>query len=413
MSGVSNEKNLPTEWSGSQNVLWKTPIPGRGLSSPIVWGNRIFVTTAIEGEVIPGAKAPVHIVTGAGGNKQEFKHPDSFGADRKHTMKVICLDGDSGKILWEQMAYEGPVYDDRHRKSSYASPTPATDGKYVFAYFGSEGLYAYDFKGRQLWKADLGKIGTVGMGTATSPILYKNLVIVQADSEEGESSFIAAFDKASGKEAWRASRKGIEVSWSTPVIARAGSRDELIAPGNQFIIAYDPQTGKELWRSKGLESNAIPTPLVGHGLVIVSAGYPSKRVLAIKLGGQDDVSKTQVAWSYDKGTAYVPSPILYGDYVYLTTDKGLITCLDAKTGELKYQGGRPPIPATFTGSLVAFEGKLLQVNDDGDAFLIQAGPEHKVLKQNSLGEAVYSTPAIAGGRIYIRGAQNLYAIGGK
>jgi outer membrane protein assembly factor BamB len=351
------------------------------------------------------------MVTGPDGKKQEFKHPDAFGADKKHTMRVFCLDRDSGKILWEQTAYEGAVYDDRHKKSSYASATPTTDGKHIFAYFGSEGLYAYDFKGKLAWKADLGKIGTVGMGTATSPVLYKNLVIVQADSEEGETSFIAAFDKATGREAWRTSRKGIEVSWATPMVAHAGDRDELITAGNQFIIAYDPANGKELWRSKGLASNAIPSPVAGHGMVFVSAGFPVKKVYAIKLGGKDDVSTTQVAWSYDKGTAYVPSPILYGDYVYLTTDKGLITCLDAKTGQVKYEGGRPPVPATFTGSLVAYEGKLLQVNDDGDAFLVQAGPEHKILRQNSLGEAVYSTPAIAGGRIYIRGTQHLFAIG--
>ena len=188
--GVSEEKNLPDEWSSTKNIKWKAAIPGRGHSSPIVWGNRIFVTTAIEGDVVPGAKAAKHMI----GDK-EFVHPDSIGADRKHLFKVICLDRATGKVLWEQTAFEGTPYDNRHRKSSYAASTPATDGSGVYAFFGSEGLYAYDMKGKLMWKADLGKMGTVGMGTGTSPILYENLVIVQCDEDNGEASFIVGVDK--------------------------------------------------------------------------------------------------------------------------------------------------------------------------------------------------------------------------
>jgi outer membrane protein assembly factor BamB len=412
-AGVSSETKLPTEWSGTQNVLWKTAIPGRGHSSPIIWGNRVFLTTAIEGEVIPGAKAPVHMVPGAGGKLEEFRHPDSLGADRKHTLKVFCLDRDTGKILWERAAYGGAMYDDRHKKSSYASATPVTDGSMVYAYFGTEGLYAYDFAGKLAWKFDPGKIASVGMGVATSPVLHEKLLILQVDEENGDNSYIVALDKKSGREAWRTPRKGIEVSWATPVIVRAASgRAELVTIGNQLIVAYDPSSGKELWRAKGVDSNAIPSPVFGHGMVYVTAGYPKKIVNAIKLGGSADITGTsQIAWTYDRGTAYVPSPILYGDYLYLTTDKGLITCLDAKTGEVKYQGGRPPAPSTFTASLVAYDDMLLQVSDDGDAVLIAAGPEHRVVRVNSLGEPVYSTPAIAAGRIFIRGEKNLYAIG--
>ena len=177
---VSTEKNLPTEWSATKNIKWKTPIAGRSHSSPIVWGNKIFVTTAIEGPVVPGAKAVKHM----NGDK-EFLHPDSIGADRKHTFKVICLNAATGKILWEQTAFEGTPYDNRHRKSSFAASTPATDGKYVYAFFGSEGLYAYDMNGKLAWKADLGKLGTVGMGTGTSPILHDNLVVMQCDEDNG------------------------------------------------------------------------------------------------------------------------------------------------------------------------------------------------------------------------------------
>ena len=402
--GVSLEKNLPTEWSPTKNIKWKTPIAGRGHSSPIVWGNKIFLTTAIEGPMVPGAKAVKHM----DGDK-EFLHPDSVGADRKQTMKVICLNRETGKILWEQTTFEGTPYDNRHRKSSFASSTPATDGKYVYAFFGTEGLYAYDMSGKLAWKADLGKLGTVGMGTGTSPILYENMVVLQCDEENGEASFIVALDKKTGKEVWRTPRK-VQVSWATPLLVRPAKRAEIITSGSEAVIAYDPATGKELWRHKGVESNAIPSPVANNEMVFISAGFPAKIAMAITLGGTGDLVDA-VAWKYAKGTAYVPSPILYGDYLYLTTDRGILTCLDARTGEVKYEGGRVPIPATFTASPVAFEGKILLTSEDGDTFIVQAGPKHEILATNSIGEPVYASPAIADGRIFIRGEKNLYCIG--
>jgi len=405
-SGISNEKNLPSEWSPTKNVKWKTSIEGRAHSSPIVWGNKVFLTTAVEGAVVPGAKAVKHM----DGDK-EFLHPDSVGADRKHMFKVICLDRDSGKILWESTAWEGTPYDNRHRKSSYAASTPATDGKLVYAFFGTEGLYAYDFKGKLAWKAQLGNLGTVGMGTGTSPILFDNLVIVQADEENGAASFIVAVDKKTGKEAWRTPRK-VQVSWSTPLLVRTSTRAELITSGTEFVIAYDPATGKELWRHKGVESNAIPSPVANNEMVFLVAGFPAKIAMAIRLGQNGDLTGTpNVPWKYAKGTAYVPSPILYGDYLYLTTDRGILTCIDARTGEVKYEGGRIPIPATFTASPVAFEGKILMTSEDGDTFIVKSGPKHEILGTNSVGEPVYASPAIADGRIFIRGEKNLYCIG--
>ena len=405
-SGISTEKNLPAEWTPTKNIKWKTPIAGRGHSSPIVWGNKIFLTTAIEGELVPDAKAAKHMIEG-----KEYVHPDSVGANHKHTFKVIALNRDTGKILWETVAWEGTPYDNRHRKSSYAASTPATDGKLVYAFFGSEGLYAFDFNGKPAWNAQLGKMGTVGMGTGTSPILYENLVIVQCDEENGESSFIVALDKKTGKEVWRTPRK-VQVSWSTPLLVRGATRSELIASGTEFVISYDPATGKELWRHKGVESNAIPSPVANSDMVFVVAGFPAKIAMAIKLGGSGDLTGTpNVPWKYAKGTAYVPSPILYGDYLYLTTDRGILTCIDAKTGEVKYEGGRIPIPATFTASPVAFEGKILMTSEDGDTFIVKAGPKHEILGTNSVGEPVYASPAIADGRIFIRGEKNLYCIG--
>ena len=402
--GVSEETNLPSVWTATANIKWKSAIPGRGHSSPIVWGNRIFLTTAIEGELVPGAKAVKHM----NGN-QEFVHPDSVGADHKHRFQVLCIDRKTGKILWSQTAFEGTPFDDRHRKSSYAASTPATDGSAVYAFFGTEGLYAYDMSGKLMWKADLGKLGTVGMGTGTSPILFKNIVIVQCDEENGESSFIVGIDKKTGKEIWRTPRK-VQVSWSTPLLVQTASRAELITSGTEFVIAYDPATGKELWRHKGVESNAIPSPVANNNLVFVSAGFPAKIAMAIKLGGNGDLAE-EVVWKYEKGTAYVPSPILYGDYLYLTSDRGVLTCLDAKTGEVKYEGGRVPVPASFTASPVAFDGKILLTSEDGDTFVVKAGPKHEIIAVNTVGEPVYASPAVADGNIFIRGERNLYCIG--
>jgi outer membrane protein assembly factor BamB len=408
--GISTDSRVPLEWSATDNVLWKTPIPGRGHSQPIVWGDRLFLTTAIEGEVVPGAQAVKHMNEG-----EEFLHPDSIGANRKHTFKVLSLDAESGKLLWERTAWEGTPFDDRHKKSSFASPTPVTDGKLVFAYFGTEGLYVYDFGGKLAWKAMPGKIATLGMGVATSPVLHGDLVILQCDEDGGQASFIVAYDKKSGREAWRQARP-VQVSWSTPVLvtARENGRTELVTTGNEWVIAYEPATGKELWRTKGVAANAIPSAVTGPDLVVVSAGYPDKVAMAIRPGGSGDITGTpRILWKYAKGTAYVPSPILVGDYVYLVTDKGLVTCLDARTGEVKYEGARVPVPATFTASPVAIDDRLVWVSEDGDAYVIKPGPQHEVLRTNPLGEPVYASPAIAQGRIFIRGAQHLYCIGKK
>jgi outer membrane protein assembly factor BamB len=405
--GVSVEKGLPDDWSPTRNVLWKTPIPGRGHSSPVVWGDRIFLTTAIEGERVPGAKGVEHIING-----HPYVHPQGVGDDRRQTFKVLAIDARDGKIVWEKTAHEGLPYDTRHKKGSFASQTPVTDGKLVWTYFGSEGLlFAYDMTGNLKWKASLGGIATVGVGVGTSPVLYKDLLIVQCDEDNGDKSFVVALDKHTGKQVWRTPRK-VQVSWATPVLVRAGGRDELVTSGTEWIIAYAPATGAELWRAKGVESNAVPSPVVVGDVVVLSAGFPEKLAMAIRAGGSGDITGTpRVLWKYTKGTAYVPSPIAYGGFVYLVTDKGILTCLDARTGEVKYEGGRVPVPATVMASPVAFEGKILLSSMEGDTFVIKAGPVHEVLKTNALGEAIAASPAIAPGRIFIRGESHLYAIG--
>lgn len=403
--GISKETQLPEDWSPEKNVAWKVEVPGRGHSAPVVWNDRIFLTTAIEGNEVPGAKAVPHMDAG-----KPFLHPDAMGANRKHTYKVLAYDGTSGKLLWEQTAWQGTPFDDRHRRSSYASPSVATDGRLLYAYFGAEGVYAYDLNGKPAWKTSVGKVKTLGLGAASSPVIYEDLVILQCDDDDGSDSAIVALDARSGKERWRTKRP-VQVSWSTPVLVNTGTRTELVTNGTEWILAYEPRTGKELWRTKGVESNAIHTPVVGDGVVIVTAGFPAKKTIAIKPGGTGDVTGTShVLWTYTKGTAYVVSPILYEGLVYLLNDRGVMMALDAKTGEIKYEGGRVPVPASFMGSPVAAGGRLLLTSEDGDTFVIKAGPKHEVLRTNSVGEPVYTTPAISNGRIYIRGEKHLFGI---
>ena len=401
--GVSGEKQLPTEWAPDKNILWKTELPGTGHSSPIVWGDRIYLTSVIEGEPIPGHKPTPHTLGG-----QPFIHPDSVAGNLKHTFKVLALDARTGKIVWEHTPYSGPVYDARHRKSSFAGPTAATDGKMVFAYFGAEGLFAYDVSGKLLWQA-VEPFKHLGLGVGTSPVLHGNLVIVVRDEDNGESSVIVAYEKATGKEAWRTKRP-VGLSWSTPLLVAASSRMELITNGEQFIIAYDPATGKELWRTKGIESNAIHTPLAGKGLVIVTAGFPVKRVIALRPGNVPD--EKRVAWEYSKGTGYTVSNIVYGDHLYLLTDNGIITCLDVETGAIKYEGGRPPKPARFISSPVAYRGYIALTSEEGDTYMLKEGTTFDLAGINSIGEFTWSSPAIANGRIYIRGQKHLFAIQG-
>ena len=286
----------------------------------------------------------------------------------------------------------------------------------MWTLFDAEGVYCYDFDGKLIWKTSLGKFAKMGMGNGMSPVLYENLVILQCDQEDGgPGSFIAALDKLSGKEVWRAPRTQRK-TWATPVLVRTPQRTELIASGAESTVSYDPATGKELWRSEGVVSHAIPSAVTGHDMVFVSGGSSGQLKLAIgiRLGGSGNLKgPPYVVWKYNKGTAYVPSPILYGDYLYLMTDAGIITCLDAKTGEVKYEGGRVPMPATFSASPVAFDDKILLTSEDGDTFVIKAGPAHEVLRTNSLGEPVYASIAIGGGKLFIRGAKHLYCIGNK
>lgn len=406
--GIATATDYPDEWAPDRNVAWRTAVPGRGHSSPVVWGDRVFLTSAIEGGPAPeGHKPPIHPDFQ---HRPGYLHPDSVGSDRLYTLKVFAFDTKTGRKVWEHTPYDGTMFDDRHRKNTYASSTMATDGRLVYAFFESAGLYAYDFDGKLVWKKSLGGIAKAGMGPGTSPLLFEDLLILQCDQEMGKGSFIVALDKRSGSEVWRQERN-TRRSWATPLLVKTPSRIELVTSGAERVTAYDPRTGRELWYASGVRSHPIPSAVSTQGLVFLTAGSQAKVAFAVRPGSDGDLTDTpSIVWRYNKGTAYVPSPIAYGKYLYLMTDKGLLTCLDALTGEVLYEGGRPPLPATFTASPVAFGDRILMTSEDGDTFVVKTGPTHEIVRTNPIGEPVYASLGLAGGTVYIRGEQHLFAV---
>jgi outer membrane protein assembly factor BamB len=413
-SGVAEGFPTVMTWNvaTSQNVLWKAPIPGLAVSSPIVWGDHVFVSTAVSSDPAAGIK------TGLYGDVQP-------SADlSKHSWRLIALDKRNGKVLWDRVAFEGVPKTKRHPKSSQASPTPVTDGRRVIVSFGSQGLYAYDFDGKLLWKRDLGVLNAgwfydpdYEWGVGSSPIIWKDLVIVQCDIQK--SSFIAAFDVATGRPVWRTEREEIP-SWSTPTIFDANGRAELVTQATKFTRGYDPRTGKELWRLSGNSEIAIPTPVVGPNLIIVSNGYsPVQPIFAIKPGGTGDITpkngQTQsefIAWSTNRGGPYIPTPVIYRDQLYVLGINGVLAAYDVRTGQRVYQE-RVGMGGSFSASPVAADGKLYLSSEDGDVFVVKAGPKYEPLATNSVGEVVMATPAISGGVIIIRGVKQVIAVGEK
>jgi outer membrane protein assembly factor BamB len=400
--GISIATGFPQTWSPDSNIAWKVEIEGRGHSSPVIWGDRVFVTTDIEGAVIPGAGAVKHKLEG-----QAYRHPDANGGDRKHTLKLLCFDANTGKRLWDRTAYEGRVFDDVTRFDTYASPTVVTDGKFVYTYFESQGLYKYDFAGELQWEMSLGGIATLGVGTGVSPVLAEGNIVILADQDEGENSFIAAVSARDGKIVWKTPRKNA-LTWTVPFVIEIEGRREIIVPSTEDVVAYDAANGKEIWKTEGLDSNVVHTPVVGHGMVYVSAGYPKKKVMAIRLAPREGESR--IAWKYEKGAGYLPSPLLLGDFFYIVTDAGLVTCLDARTGEPQYEGKRFKQPSKFTSPLVAAGGMIFITSEDGDTHVVKAGPEFEVTADNSLDEPIYAGLAVVDGSIYVRAAKHLYCL---
>ncbi len=413
-SGAATGLNPPVHWDAvaGTNLLWKVEVPGLAISSPIVWGDTIFLTTAISSDKTQKFRTGL------------FGDTDSAKDMSPHTWKVLAYDKKSGKMLWEQTAHQGVPKTKRHPKSSQASATPVTNGKVVIAWFGSEGLYAYSTSGKLLWSKDLG-LQNAGWffdpdsewGVGSSPVIYKDTVIVLCDRQK--DSFIAAFNLKDGKELWRTARAEIP-SWATPTLVKGQSRTELVTNGARAIRGYDPETGKELWSLGPNSEIPCPTPVFGHGLIFVTSGYaPVQPIYAIKVGSMGDLtlkggkeSSDAIAWSKNTGGSYLPSPILQGDQLYLVNNSGILTAYDAKTGNRLYQERIGP-GGSFTASPVAASGNLYFATEDGDIYVVKAGPQYSLLAKNPMGEALLSTPAWADDVLIIRGEHHLFAIAEK
>src|SRR5436853_4525968 len=412
-AGVADGQNLPDQWDGEKgtNIKWKTSIPGLSHSSPVVWADQIFVTTAISSRGSATFKKGLY----GDGDASDDRSP--------HKWKLYSLDRRTGKILWEQIAFEGPPREKRHIKSTYANATPATDGRYVIAFFGSQGIYAYDMKGTPIWKRDLGRLNAGAYdlpdyewGTASSPIIYKNLVIVQCDQQQ--DSFVTALDIKTGATIWKTTREELP-SWGTPTVYSGKTRNELITNAPNFIRGYDPDTGKEHWRLGGSSKITAPTPVFTDDLIVVASGRrPEAPVFVIRAGASGDItlgegqtSSKNIVWTKQRAGSYMPTPLIYQGYLYVLRNQGIMSCYDVASGEEKYTERIPHQGSGFSGSPVASDGKLYLPSEDGDVFIVKAGPRFELLAANHLGQSLMATPAISGGMIFIRAEKEIFAIG--
>ena len=398
--GVADGASLPDTWDGAKgtNVRWKTAIPGLAHSSPIVWGDRIYVTSAIS------SKAAATFRPGLYGDG------DASDDTTRHRWVLYAVDKRTGKIAWERVAQEGPPREKRHIKSTYASATPATDGRIVVASFGSHGLHAYDVDGNALWKVDLGRmdvgaydIPTFEWGTASSPIIWNNLVILQVDTQA--DSFLIALKAETGETVWNTAREELP-SWGTPAVAMTDAGPVLVTNASNFIRGYDPATGKELWKIGGSSKITAPTPLYEDGLFVVSSGRaPERPIFAIRPDGT-------VAWSKTGRGPYMPTPLIYRGLLYVLANNGLLDAYDLKTGAEVYRQRLERVGNGFSASPVAADGKIYLSNEDGDIIVVAAGREFKQLAVNPIGDLVMATPALSAGTMFVRSARFLFAIGG-
>ena len=374
--GWGDGHSYPDTWSETENVQWKVEVPGQGNSSPIIWGDHIFLTTAYEG-----------------------------GKRRS----ILCFHRSDGERLWEAFA---PVSNPEgsHSKNGHASSTPTTDGERVYAYFGNHGVLAVNFDGKRLWHQNLGAVEAYH-GTAGSPLLYRDRLIIFQDHGGASGSFIVALDKETGEQLWRTPRNAT-VGWNSPIAIRVDEHDEIIVSSQRRVQAYNPDTGKELWSVRGNTSEAIPTPVVGHGLLFCSSGRAGP-TLAIRPGGAGDVTATHVVWKTPKGSPFVPSPVLNGDYLYIVNDMASIaTCYEARTGTLMWQGRLGEARREgFSASPVAVNDKIFFTSDNGETFVLKAGTSFKLLHVNPLNERVLASPALVDGHWYFRTERHLIAIG--
>ena len=406
-AAVADNPDLPERWSQTENVEWVTDIPELGWSSPIVWGARVFVTTVVsDGDFErprPGLYAP----------RGRSEPPQA-----SHDWRVYCLDLESGEILWQRSVKVGAPDFPRHQKNTYASETPTTDGERVYVRFGDLGVYAFDMEGNDVWERPIPYKRTMNdFGSASSPVLAGDLLIVLYDNEE--ESWIAALDKFSGEEVWRTPRDEV-TSWATPFVWENDLRTEIVTTGRQRIRSYDLE-GTLLWEMDGRMSWAsIATPFSSHGLVFVNSGYfqdSHRPVYAIRPGasgdlsfGEDEAKSEYIEWYQPRAGNYNTSPLVYRDIYYSLLDRGFFESYDARTGDPIYGRQRITVGVSFTASPWAYNGKIFALSEQGDTYVIKAGPEFEVLAINSLDEMAMASPAIVGDRLLIRTRSKLYSV---
>ncbi len=422
-NGIATGAATPTTWNveKSENILWKAAVPGLGHSSPIIWGNRLFVTTAVN----QNKTAPLKVGL--------YGEGESAADDDVQQWKVFCLDTKGGGILWQATAHEGKPKVRRHPKATHANCTMATDGASAVAFFGSEGLYCYDLKGRLRWQKDLGTLrasptvyndkpdpqgATLEWGFASSPIIYGNRVFVQCDVLT--NGFVAAFNLADGKELWR-TRRDDTATWSTPNICATGPRPQLVVNGWNHMGGYDAQTGEELWRMAGGGDCPVPTPVVWKDLIfIMSAHGPRKPIYAVRSDAAGDISLHDgavtnkfVSWSALRGASYMQTPLIYEDRLYSCHVDGVLSCFDAATGKEYYKERLGSGGEGFTASPVASSGRIYFTSEQGAVFVVKPGPEFNLLATNQMGEVCMATPAIADGVMFFRTQGHVVAVGRK
>lgn len=407
-NGVADDDaRLPDAWGETNNVAWVADVPGWGWSCPVVWGDKVFLTTVVSDKESTRPKKGLYLGQGV-------REP----AEGIHHWLVYCFDLKTGEEVWKHEAHQGEPQIPRHPKSTYATETPVTDGERLFVLFGDVGLYCYDLNGKQLWSHRIAPKKTFfDYGAAASPIVHEEQVIVLYDNQE--ASFIAAFDAKNGKQNWRTDRAETS-TWATPFIWQHAQRTEIVTCGKRKNRSYD-LSGKLLWEFDGRMSTlVIPSPFTAHGMLYISSGYigdAHRPVYAIKPGASGDISLKEketanefIAWYQPTASSYNPSPIIYGHYYYTLYDRGFLTCHDARTGEEVYGKKRFAPGASFTASPWAYNGKLFFLSEDGDTYVVKAGAEFELLQTNKLDELCISSPAVSQGKLVIRTASKLYCL---
>ena len=403
-TGVAPHGNPPIEWSETKNVHWKIEIPGKGYGTPVVWGDRLFVLTAVAVEAQAAAPA---VEPQEGGQRR--RRPKITPSMQKFV--VMAIDRRDGSILWEKTAREEIPHEGTHPDGSWASTSAITDGEHVYAYFGSHGLYCFDVKGNLVWEVDLGDMSTRRrFGEGSSPALHGDKLVVNWD-HEGQS-FIVALDKKTGKEVWRTDRDE-NTSWSSPLIVEHNSKAQVITSATNHVRSYDLETGEIIWEASGMTVNTIPTPVAADGMVYATSGFRGSALLAINLtDAKGDIDgSSAIVWTYDRDTPYVPSPLLYKDAIYFfKSNSGILSCFNAKSGEPYYGPQRLGDVMNVYASPVAAQDRVYITGRGGTTLVIRHGPKFDVIATNDLDDRFDASPAVVGDTIYLRGHRNLYAI---